>query len=47
MKSLRLIAGAALVVTALAPIPAAHALDPAASPESSRTTEPRPSRASR
>ena len=28
MKSLRLIAGAALVVTALAPIPAAHALDP-------------------
>ncbi|KQV65740.1 hypothetical protein ASC64_12575 [Nocardioides sp. Root122] len=28
MKSLGLIAGAALVVTALAPIPAAHALDP-------------------
>lgn len=28
MKSLRLLAGAALVVTALAPIPAAHALDP-------------------
>jgi hypothetical protein len=28
MKSLRLIAGAALAVTALAPIPAAHALDP-------------------